>query len=204
MVQPMTPEARQTQPLVLAPGTPGSNFDATSGWAIVSNGLESRQQVIVRGHHHTDVVSALECKSYEIDGQGNIDALLLRPPLQVSELSLYHRSPGRPPALALFSMSRESSDVHLLVRSPRVNPDFGEGVRRAVHATPGRDEMPQVHGFQVSVSAGLRVWEEDTACTPVGVLIVNEQNEASGSSHMDQKQTPLVRSAWRQTDRGEE
>ena len=39
-------------------------------------------------------------------------------PLQVSELSLYHCSAGKPPSLALLLMSIESAYVHLRVRSP--------------------------------------------------------------------------------------
>lgn len=174
LVQPMTPETAEVQPLILTSDTPGSYLDTTPGWTMISHGLESRQQVIVCGHHHTDVVSALECKSYEIDGQGNIDALLLGSTLGVSQFSLDYRSPGRLPALALLSMSSEGPYVHSRVRPPRVNPHFREGVWRAVHATPGRYELTQGHGFQVPISAGLRVGEEDTACTPVGVLIVDE------------------------------
>ena len=68
MVQPMAPKIREIQPLVLTSGAPGSYFDATSGWTMVSHGFEGRQEVIVCGHHHADIVSALECKSYEIDG----------------------------------------------------------------------------------------------------------------------------------------
>ena len=85
---------------------------------MVSHGLEGRQQVIICGQHHTDVVSALERRSYEIEGQGNIDSLFLGTPLLVSELSLYHRSPGQLPALALLSMGREGADVHFRVRAP--------------------------------------------------------------------------------------
>ena len=85
---------------------------------MVSHGLESRQQVIVSGHHHTDVVGALDCKSYEIDSQGYIDALFLRLPLRVSELSPYHCSAGKPPALALLLMSIERAYVNFRVRSP--------------------------------------------------------------------------------------
>ena len=45
-------------------------------------------------HDQTDIVSALDCKSYEIDGQGNIDALFLWSTLRVSKLPLYHCSPA--------------------------------------------------------------------------------------------------------------
>ena len=83
---------------------------------MVSHSFESRQQVIICGHHHADVVIALDRKSYEIDGQGNIDALFLRPSLQVSELTLYHCSSGQLPALALPPMSGEGGHVNVRVR----------------------------------------------------------------------------------------
>ena len=114
----MTREIGVIQPLILTPMAPGTHFHATFGWPMVSHGLEGRQQVIICRQHQTDVVSALECRSYEIDGQGYIDSLFLGTPLLVSELSLYHRSPGQLPALALLSMGREGADVHFRVRAP--------------------------------------------------------------------------------------
>ena len=117
-IQPMTPETGVIEPLVLTPVAPGTHFHATFGWPMVSNGLEGRQQVIICGQHHTDVVGALECKSDEIDGQGYIDSFFLGPSLLVSELSLYHRSPGQLPALALLSMGSEGADIHFRVRAP--------------------------------------------------------------------------------------
>ena len=83
---------------------------------MVSHGFESRQQVIICGHHRANVVIALDGKSYKIDGQGNIDALFLRPSLQVSELTLYHCSSGQLPSLALPSMRGEGANVNVRVR----------------------------------------------------------------------------------------
>ena len=76
-VQPITPESRQRQLPVMTLAIPGSYFDPTTGWSMVSHVVESRQQVIICGHHHTDVVGSFECESYKVNGQGNIDAPLL-------------------------------------------------------------------------------------------------------------------------------
>ena len=43
--------------------------------------LESWQEVIIRGHHHADIVGALERESDEVRRQGDVDAFFLRIPL---------------------------------------------------------------------------------------------------------------------------
>ena len=76
---------------------------------MVTHGLKRRRKVIVGGHDHADIVIAGDRQSHEVDCQGNVDALLLRPPLRVPELPLYDRSSVLMPALTLFSVSGERS-----------------------------------------------------------------------------------------------
>ena len=54
--------------------------------------LESRQQVVARGHHHADVEGSIHREPYKIKGQGDVDALFLGVPLRIPELALYYRS----------------------------------------------------------------------------------------------------------------
>lgn len=152
---------------------------------MIAYSFESRQQVVVRGHHYADVVVPIHRKSYEIEGQSDVNALFLGAPLRIPELSLYYRSPVCPPALTLLSMSRKGAPGSFRVRLPRVSPHFGQSVRRAVRAASARDETPQFHGIQMPVPAGLRAGEEDIASAPVGVLIIDEQYQTSRRHHRD-------------------
>ena len=85
---------------------------------MISYGLERRRQIVVRGHDHADIVSAVDRKPYEIDGQGYVDALLLRSPLRVPEFPLYDRSSVLRPAVALRSMRGEGTPSPMRIRAP--------------------------------------------------------------------------------------
>ena len=48
LVQPVAPETRKPETLLLTPGAPGSGFDSTIGCVMVSYSLQSWQEVIIR------------------------------------------------------------------------------------------------------------------------------------------------------------
>ena len=77
LVQPVAPESRKPQSLVVPRGAPGGHCDVDSAWVMVTDDFEYRKQVIVRGHHHADVILALERELHEIDSQGDVYAFLL-------------------------------------------------------------------------------------------------------------------------------
>ena len=47
-VQPVAPESRKPQSLVVPSGAPGGHRDVDSAWVMVTDDLEYRKQVIVR------------------------------------------------------------------------------------------------------------------------------------------------------------
>ena len=97
LIQPVAPETRQPQPLMMSLGSPSSHGNVDLARFVIAYHLERWQHVSVRGHDHADIVGTVYRKLYEVDGQGNVDTLLLSwllwPSAWVSEASRYYCRP---------------------------------------------------------------------------------------------------------------
>ena len=147
----MAPETGGNPALVLTPVAPGSHLDATSGRAMVAHGLMSWQQVIVRGHHHTGVVSALECKSREIDVQRHTDTLSLGGEMSFTDSggngesatsAVAREMKGRRPSFRIVRVWSGQADIPF-VRTPdsrQVNGTFTDSINHQ-YRVRGRNSL---------------------------------------------------------------
>ncbi len=115
---------------------------------MVAHGLKSWQQVIVCGHHHTGVVSSLECSSRETDVQRHTDTLSLGVEMSFTDSGGNGESAtgavacemkGRRPSSRVVRVWSERADIPF-VRTPdsgQVNGTFKDSINHSTGCGAG-------------------------------------------------------------------
>ena len=85
--------------------------------------------------------------------------------------------------MGLPAVRRVGARIPPRIRFSGVNTHVRQGAGSAVRAASACDQVPQVHGSELSVSPGLRVREKEGPRSPVCILPVYEQSQAKGRGH---------------------
>ena len=85
--------------------------------------------------------------------------------------------------MGLPSVSRVGARISPCIRFSGVNAYVRQGTGNTARSASARDQVPQVHGAELSVSAGLMVGEKEGPRSPVCILPVYEQSQAKRRGH---------------------